>query len=74
MTCGCCQKQYANEPGMIGQPDLEGIYIEICGKKILGTEINICYDCAIKALSSTGGFKRSGNMIKLSKKRLRKGG
>lgn len=61
LHCGNCQKTYEMHEGMIGQPDLEGIFIRILGKNIQGTDINICPKCAIYALSGTHGFKRKGN-------------
>lgn len=71
LHCGVCQSVYemATCPRkMIGQPDLEGIYISLGGTEIEGTDINICADCAIKALLSRKPFKRTGNIVKLMRK------
>ena len=63
LHCGKCRKHYEMEDRMIGQPDLEGIYFQIGGKNIEGTDINICSECAIHALSGTHGFKRYGDKV-----------
>ena len=51
---------------MIGQPDLEGITIKLGGRDILGTDINICPECAIAALAGRKGFKRVENIVTIS--------
>lgn len=66
LFCGKCQNKYEMREKMVGQPDLEGIFIHISGRDIAGTDINICPKCAIHALSSTHGFKRKGDIVSIS--------
>jgi len=67
LLCGHCQSEYEKQDGMIGQPDLEGIFIRLGGRDIPGTDINICPECAIYALAGTHGFKRNGNTVTVVK-------
>ena len=66
LHCGVCLSIYEmpiDPIKMIGQPDLEGIYIVLGGVAIEGTDINICLECAIKALCGKKPFKRKGKNI-----------
>jgi len=56
---------------MLGQPDLEGVFICILAARIPGVDINICQECAIHALSGTHGFERNGNVVTLANKPLK---
>lgn len=67
LHCGNCQQVYQPESGMLGHPDLEGIYLNIGGKRIEGTDINICKECAIKALAGQRPFTRKGVDIEIRK-------
>ncbi len=66
LLCGKCQNPYEMQGKLIGQPDLEGVFIRILDKDIPGTDINICPECAIHALSGTHGFKRTGNTVRVA--------
>ena len=66
LLCGKCQRKYEMVGKMIGQPDLEGIFIRILDRDIPGADINICPECAIHALSGTSGFKRKGDIVLLT--------
>jgi hypothetical protein len=60
MVCGGCLKVYNGLP----QVALEGIVFKIANKEFKGTELNICYECAILALSGKGKkYKRKGNVV-----------
>ena len=63
LLCGKCQNRYEMQGKMIGQPDLEGIFIQMSNRNIEGTDLNICPECAVHALAGTHGFRRKGNII-----------
>jgi len=61
--CGACQQIYTPEGGVVGQTDLEGIMIRIDGRDIPGENLNICKNCAMKALLGTKPFRRRKNVV-----------
>ncbi len=63
LQCGKCRARYEIAGGIIGQPDLEGVWFNIEGRLIPGTDINICQQCAFYALIGCNGFTRKGDIV-----------